>query len=92
MAESQQRIVHFVGNVQGVGFRWTAQRTANGFDVAGTVKNLPDGRVRCVVEGQPKEIDAFVAELRDRMSEHIRDVQQQTAPASGKYSGFQIVH
>jgi acylphosphatase len=92
MAEPQQRIVHFSGNVQGVGFRYTTRQTAQRYDVTGTVKNLADGRVRCVVEGQPKEIDAFVKDLRSQMDRYIRDISQQQAEASGKFDSFQVVH
>jgi acylphosphatase len=89
---AEQRIVHFRGNVQGVGFRYTTTRTANDYDVTGYVKNLPDGRVELVAEGEKKEIDAFVSDVRGRMGGHIRDVTQQTAPASGNYSGFGVKH
>ncbi|NBB94852.1 MAG: acylphosphatase [Planctomycetes bacterium] len=89
---AEQRIVHFKGNVQGVGFRYATTRTANDYDVTGYVKNLPDGRVELVAEGERKEIDAFVNDVRDRMSGHIRGVSRQTAPASGNYSGFGVKH
>lgn len=92
MAKEEQRIVRFHGNVQGVGFRYTANQTARGYDITGYVKNLSDGSVECVAEGQPKEIDAFLEELRGTMSNHIRDVQQQTAPAGGNYQRFGVVH
>jgi acylphosphatase len=89
---SQQRILLFEGNVQGVGFRYTACRVAAGHEIAGTVRNLPDGRVECVAEGRPEAIDAFRDELQERMRGHVRRVQEQTAPASGRYSGFQVAY
>ena len=46
-----RRRVHFSGRVQGVGFRFTCQVARPGFDVAGYVRNLPDGRVELVAEG-----------------------------------------
>ena len=92
MAEKQQRTVHFSGDVQGVGFRYTTCKVAEGFDVTGTVKNLPDGRVRIVVEGTDKEIDAFLDKLESRMDRHVRDRNEQTAPATGKFDGFQVVY
>ena len=90
--DAEQRIIHFEGNVQGVGFRYTACRTAEGFGVTGTVQNLPDGRVRCVVEGSAREIDAFLDDLTARMQPYIRRQTQQTAPASGRFHAFQVVH
>ena len=91
MAE-EQRIVQFHGNVQGVGFRYTTARLAERYDVAGTVRNCPDGRVEVVVEGDGKEIDAFLSGIQGEMSRHIRDVQQQKAPPSGKHQSFRVVY
>ena len=59
----QQRLVHFFGTVQGVGFRYTACRVAAGYEVGGYVRNLADGSVECLAEGDPAEIDGFLAEL-----------------------------
>ena len=86
----EQRIVRFSGTVQGVGFRYTARHTAGGYDVTGYVKNLPDGRVECVLEGDSCEIDRFLVELADRMGGYIGSTQQQTAPYSGRFDGFDV--
>lgn len=88
----QQRIVHFRGTVQGVGFRYTTRQTAQKYDIHGYVKNLPDGRVQCLIEGEADEIDAFLDDLGERMSGYIRETTQQTAPAGGNYHGFQIAY
>ena len=37
--------IFYEGGVQGVGFRYTVKQIASGYDVAGWVRNLPDGRV-----------------------------------------------
>lgn len=86
----QQRIVHFGGNVQGVGFRCAACRVAGRFDVTGYVKNLADGNVECVVEGEAAEIDAFVEALTDAMAAYVRKTTQQTAPHQGRYKSFTV--
>ncbi len=57
------RLVHFEGRVQGVGFRYTCRELAKGFDVVGTVKNLPDGRVEMEVMGEKEEIEEFICEI-----------------------------
>jgi len=49
----ERRRLYYSGHVQGVGFRYTCQSLARGFDVAGYVRNLPCGRVELVVEGDP---------------------------------------
>ena len=88
----EQRIVVFSGMVQGVGFRYTACRVAGGFDVTGTVRNLPDGGVECVVEGDAAEIDAFLEAIGQRMNEYIRRRTQHTAPYAGKYAAFTVAY
>jgi acylphosphatase len=87
---TEQRIVIFEGRVQGVGFRYTTCRVAGGFDVTGAVRNCPDGSVECVVEGEKKEIDAFLEELSGEMGQYIRKRTEQTAPASGRYGSFGV--
>ena len=48
--------VHFVGEVQGVGFRWTARKVANELDLAGWVRNEPDGSVSMELQGPSTHI------------------------------------
>ena len=84
----EQRIVHFSGDVQGVGFRYTACRVAEGYDVTGYVRNLPDGRVECVVEGEKDQVEAFLADLGEHMSGYIRAQSRQVAPYTGRHTRF----
>jgi acylphosphatase len=52
------------GRVQGVGFRWATGQQARSLDVAGWVRNNPDGAVEAVFEGEPERVDALVAWCR----------------------------
>jgi acylphosphatase len=52
--------IYVSGRVQGVGFRWSAVRTARNKGITGFVKNLPDGRVYIEAEGTKMQLDAFV--------------------------------
>ena len=52
------------GLVQGVSFRWYAIQNARHHEVGGWVRNLPDGRVEAVFEGDPDDVDAMVAWCR----------------------------
>ena len=87
--------VHFSGRVQGVGFRYTAQRAAGAHAVAGFVENLEDGRVRLVAEGEAKVLDSFLQELHDQMAHYIRERAIEHGPATGEFgepgkSSFQV--
>ena len=86
----QRRLVHFSGSVQGVGFRFTARRLAQRFDVAGYVKNLPDGRVEVIVEGPSDQIDAFLRTIHERMGNYIRNTDQQITIPADRFTGFDI--
>lgn len=89
MAE-EQRIVYFSGSVQGVGFRYTACRTAARYNITGYARNLPDGRVECLVEGPDTEIDNFLADLARRMSGYIHSQEHKSAQYSGRYKSFGV--
>jgi acylphosphatase len=84
--------VWFSGCVQGVGFRYTARRVAAGFEVCGTVRNLPDGRVELVAEGERPELQAFCEAIRNEgLAAHIRDEIVEWSAAQGGFRGFEIV-
>lgn len=53
------------GRVQGVGFRYFSQETAQRFGIKGWVRNLSDGTVELHVEGTSNEVDAFQQALKD---------------------------
>ena len=87
---TEQRIVRFFGRVQGVGFRYTACRTARDYAVGGYVRNMDDGSVECVVEGGKAEIDSFIEALSQRMADYIDRKTEQLAPGSGRYRSFDV--
>ena len=85
-------IIIYSGHVQGVGFRYTAKSVAMGFEVTGTVRNLPDGRVELVVEGSRDELEAFRTAIQDsEVGGFIRHEEVRWSPTTGGLRGFEIV-
>jgi len=85
-----RRRIYYSGNVQGVGFRYTAVRAAGGFKVAGYVRNMPDGRVEVVVEGEAAEVEAFERDLADAMRGYIIETETHSEPSTGQFSRFDV--
>jgi acylphosphatase len=79
--------VKVVGRVQGVAFRWEAQRQAERLGLVGWVRNEPDGSVAGVAEGDEADVDAWVAWCRTGPpSAHVRDVAVMPVSPSGAQS------
>jgi acylphosphatase len=86
-----RRRVFFSGQVQGVGFRFTCRSLARDFEVAGFVRNLPDGRVELVAEGERAELDAFLTSISVEMSSYIKNVTTEPeSPQADPLVGFSI--
>jgi acylphosphatase len=62
--ETQARRFFVSGRVQGVGFRYFAERTASSLRVGGYVRNLSDGRVEVYAHGNAEQMDALRIALR----------------------------
>jgi acylphosphatase len=78
------------GRVQGVGFRWFAERVARELGVRGWVRNLSDGSVETVAEGDDSAVAAYLARLeRGPHGSRVDGVVVEEAAESG-FSGFEI--
>ena len=60
----KQMHVIFSGRVQGVGFRYTVCRLSEPFSVSGFIRNLCDGNVELVAEGDEHELNRFLHAIR----------------------------
>ena len=89
MAHQRLRIF-YSGTVQGVGFRMTAAGVAGRHAVTGFVRNLPDGRVELVAEGDAAELDRLAAAIADRMRGYIDAADRHTSDAVGEFDGFAV--
>ncbi|HMF55485.1 MAG TPA: acylphosphatase [Pyrinomonadaceae bacterium] len=79
------------GGVQGVGFRFFAQRAAARHQVTGYVRNLPDGRVEALAEGDAASIEAFKQDLAAGPSyAHVQHLEELNLEPTGSYVSFRI--
>jgi len=83
--------VVYGGRVQGIGFRHTVKQVAMGFELTGTVRNLPDGRVELVAEGRGEELEAFRTAIRNEgLAGFIQSEQVDYGSAQNEFRGFDI--
>ncbi len=83
--------VLYAGRVQGVGFRYSTRAVACGYEVAGYVRNLPDGRVELVAEGNEEELQAFLDGIdASHLGSYIRSRTVNWREATGEFKGFEI--
>ncbi len=83
--------VFYSGRVQGVGFRITAEETAQECGVVGWVKNLRDGRVELVAEAEEAILERFLKAIRSgSMKNFIEQVDVSWSSASDTFDEFEI--
>jgi acylphosphatase len=79
------------GEVQGVGFRYFAQRVAARHQVAGYVRNLDDGRVEVLAEGTPESVEGFKHDLAaGPQHARVEQVEELSLEPTGAYLTFRI--
>jgi acylphosphatase len=79
------------GYVQGVFFRSKTQREAERRNVKGWVRNLPDGRVEAVFEGEEKAVKALVEFCRRGPSgAEVTNVDVEWESYEGEFDAFRI--
>lgn len=72
------------GRVQGVGFRWFVRSTARRLNVAGWVRNLPDGSVELAAAGSERAIsDLTTAVRRGPDGAIVEEIADLPAPEGG---------
>ncbi len=87
---NQQVHVYYTGRVQGVGFRFTAESLARESGITGWVKNLRDGRVEIVAEGQDEDLISFLDKIGRSFAQYISDTQVQWLEASDSFKDFSV--
>ncbi len=83
--------VYYSGMVQGVGFRFTAERVARSLGLSGWVKNLSDGRVEVVCEGEESGLADFLNKIKNGpMKHYINDSEVIWQEAREEFGEFSI--
>lgn len=83
--------VRFTGIVQGVHFRDYTRRFANQQRVRGWVRNMPDGSVHALFEGDRHDIEEIVRRLREEHPRaRIERVEVKWSDCKDEYCKFQI--
>jgi len=79
------------GMVQGVGFRYFAQRAAAKHQVKGFVRNMPDGRVETFAQGSESQVNGFRDDIATgpRFSK-VDDIEEIVEDVDVSYSTFRI--
>ena len=90
MAKSRFQVI-VSGIVQGVNFRYYTQRQAIRYNVTGWVRNLPDGSVAAVFEGEEQDVEAMVQWVRHGPpSAQVTELIAQPEEYRGEFSSFSI--
>ncbi len=88
--EQTAKHVIFSGEVQGVGFRYTSNRIAGRYNVAGYVRNQPDGTVEMFVQGPSADVESCLQDIQEAFAGYVRDTRIEEAPYDARLRGFRI--
>jgi len=83
-------IAKFFGQVQGVGFRYTAKSLADELGLVGFVKNINDDTVELVALGKEKNLKNFLKKVQENFNNNIKDVKYSWSKPSETYQNFKI--
>ncbi|GFO96233.1 acylphosphatase [groundwater metagenome] len=88
-----KRIHAFVsGEVQGVGYREEVKRLAFGLNIFGFVRNLEDGRVEIIAEGEDKSIEEFLDRINiKRYPIFVVDIEVEEESYKGEFKSFKVI-
>lgn len=89
MSQIAKHII-FVGRVQGVGFRFTAFNIASRCELAGFVRNLPDGSVEMLVQGLAETIDDCLRDIQEEFGGYLSETKTEDATPDPEYEDFKI--
>ena len=84
------KFIVFSGQVQGIGFRYTAHRIAVRCNLTGYVRNTPDGKVEMHAQGHPDDIDDCIADIQETFASYIKNIDIKDVSFCSDYDSFII--
>ena len=85
-----RRKINFIGRVQGVGFRWNTKEDVSDFNVTGYVKNLSDGSVELLLEGDQGDLSRAQKAVEDKMRGYWTNIEWFYLPNETHWEEFCI--
>lgn len=83
--------IFITGRVQGVGFRHFTRKNAEALGVTGWVKNLPDGRVEAVFQGDEEQIEELVERCKKGpVASYVQDIKIEKDSGDEDYDDFSV--
>ncbi|MDD5680665.1 MAG: acylphosphatase [Candidatus Omnitrophica bacterium] len=84
--------IYYSGMVQGVGFRFTAEEMANTLGLTGWAKNLPDGKVEVLCEGEKADLVSFIDKMKSgSMRDYIRSADVEWGESRNEFENFTVL-
>ena len=87
----QQIHVFFSGTVQGVGFRYTVRRMAQELGLNGWIRNLGDGRVEMLAQGNQAQLEILMQKINDHFDGYIREKNIENIQTDDMLDPFRII-
>ncbi len=82
--------VIFSGRVQGVGFRFTAHNIASRYGLVGWVRNLSDGTVEMVAQGNVDDVSDCIRDISEFFSGYVKDANVEETLIDPRRTNFKI--
>ena len=86
----KQAHMKFIGTVQGVGFRYTTIHMANRLGLVGWVRNMSDGSVEAIAEGDEETVKDLIDSLNKKFSGYISDTEIKWSEPTGEFTIFDV--
>ena len=89
MTQSAKHII-FTGRVQGVGFRFTAYGIAKRYQLNGMVRNLPNGSVEMIAQGDSEDVADCIRDIQESFAGYVSKTETEDAPLAPDLKEFKI--